>query len=145
MSIESPDIIYVMGTKGDWDEIWNHNRVNDDDVPYILLSEYEALKGEGFYGRACARLVEKNKTLKEQLAEYKDTLFQAGEHSAIKEEEVSELKQQISNLLAIMHRDGGHYQVEHGTKRACEEAGRLFSILMGKIDELEKAAEEYFK
>lgn len=29
----------------------------------------------------------------------------------------------LGNLLAIIHRDGGHYQDQHGTARAATDAG----------------------
>lgn len=39
----------------------------------------------------------------------------------------------LLNLLAVIHRDGGHYQVEHGTRKAvadaCKEWQRLISIV----------------
>lgn len=31
----------------------------------------------------------------------------------------------LSNLLAVIHRDGGHYEAEHGTEKACEVAEAL--------------------
>ncbi|RLD06505.1 MAG: hypothetical protein DRI65_06630 [Chloroflexota bacterium] len=31
-------------------------------------------------------------------------------------------KHEISNLLAILHRDGGHYEDKHGTKQALIDA-----------------------
>lgn len=33
----------------------------------------------------------------------------------------------LANLLAIIHRDGGHYQAEHGTEKAVEEAHQELS------------------
>ncbi|CAB4156131.1 Protein of unknown function DUF2158 [uncultured Caudovirales phage] len=39
----------------------------------------------------------------------------------------------LLNLLAVIHRDGGHYQAEHGTRKAvedaCKEWQRLISIV----------------
>ncbi len=38
----------------------------------------------------------------------------------------------LGNLLAIIHRDGGHYQQQHGTKKAVDDAhaewGRLITL-----------------
>lgn len=33
----------------------------------------------------------------------------------------------VLDLLAIIHRDGGHYAVEHGLSKALAEAGALVS------------------
>ena len=32
------------------------------------------------------------------------------------------LSSQLGNLLAVIHRDGGHYESEHGTEKACADA-----------------------
>lgn len=47
-----------------------------------------------------------------------------------------ELQTLLDNLLAVIHRDGGHYQCEHGTKKACEDAQRRVSETHGAADEL---------
>lgn len=35
---------------------------------------------------------------------------------------IAALSSQLGNLLAIIHRDGGHYESEHGTEKACADA-----------------------
>lgn len=36
--------------------------------------------------------------------------------------EMVELRRQLGDLLAVIHRDGGHYQAEHGTEKAVADA-----------------------
>lgn len=31
----------------------------------------------------------------------------------------------LSNLLAMIHRDGGHYEAKHGTEKAVEDAKEI--------------------
>lgn len=38
--------------------------------------------------------------------------------------------QHLGNLLAVIHRDGGHYQAQHGTKKACEDAEAIVVKLL---------------
>ncbi len=35
---------------------------------------------------------------------------------------IATMSDQLGNLLAVIHRDGGHYESEHGTERACADA-----------------------
>jgi hypothetical protein len=41
----------------------------------------------------------------------------------------------LSDLLAIIHRDGGHYEAEHGTQRAFEDAVRIVHSYRIQIEE----------
>lgn len=45
-------------------------------------------------------------------------------------------QQYLANLLARIHRDGGHYQQEHGTEKACEDAHQIVAHLIGFVDEV---------
>ena len=36
--------------------------------------------------------------------------------------EADQLRQRVGDLLAVIHRDGGHYQIEHGEEKAIEDA-----------------------
>lgn len=50
----------------------------------------------------------------------------------------------LSNLLARIHRDGGHREIEVGTERACEEADAEVVAMLGareRLERLESAAE----
>lgn len=38
----------------------------------------------------------------------------------------------LRNLLAIIHRDGGHYAAEHGIKKAVEDAHKVWAELRTK-------------
>lgn len=51
------------------------------------------------------------------LAEYKAALAAAPAPVALTDEE-----RQVRNLLAVIHRDGGHYAAEHGIAKACVDA-----------------------
>ncbi len=42
----------------------------------------------------------------------------------------------LSELLAIIHRDGGHYEAQHGTEKAVQDA-------MNKIHEMRAAMQEF--
>lgn len=43
----------------------------------------------------------------------------------------------LGNLLAIIHRDGGHYQSEHGAEKAVEEAHQVWSRLISRTEKAE--------
>ena len=45
----------------------------------------------------------------------------------------------LSNLLARIHRDGGHYEAEHGTKRAVDDADTKVAKLNALLDSEPKA------
>jgi hypothetical protein len=52
--------------------------------------------------------------------------------------ELSELKKKedwLSNLLAIIHRDGGHHEGNVGTKLAVEDAMKIYYELRAELDE----------
>lgn len=40
-------------------------------------------------------------------------------------QEILETQQALGNLLARIHRDGGHYQQKHGTRKAIEDAEKI--------------------
>ena len=42
----------------------------------------------------------------------------------------------LGSLLAVIHRDGGHYQAEHGTKKASDDAQQRVRATHGTADEL---------
>jgi len=45
------------------------------------------------------------------------------------------LKHWVSNLLARIHRDGGHYEAEHGTDKACADADEKLAWMLVAADE----------
>lgn len=45
----------------------------------------------------------------------------------------------LHNLLARIHRDGGHYTEEHGVEKACRDADLRVAEAYGRIAELEVA------
>ena len=47
---------------------------------------------------------------------------------------IREEETHISNLLARIHRDGGHYEVEHGTDKACKDADLIVAKLNAMSD-----------
>jgi hypothetical protein len=40
----------------------------------------------------------------------------------LSKKECKDLKYELGNLLAIIHRDGGHYTAKHGIKKSCADA-----------------------
>lgn len=44
----------------------------------------------------------------------------------------------LGNLLAAIHRDGGHYQAEHGTKQAVDEAHHAWASLISRAEKAER-------
>jgi hypothetical protein len=42
----------------------------------------------------------------------------------------------LGELLAVIHRDGGHYREKHGDQKATEAAIEMFYILMMEHDRL---------
>ena len=49
---------------------------------------------------------------------------------------VSQLQYDLGNILACIHRDGGHYQIEHGTKKAATDAVAIICEWRNAFDEL---------
>jgi len=43
----------------------------------------------------------------------------------------------VLGLLAIIHRDGGHYTGEHGIEKACEDAVEVVGLLRERLDRAE--------
>jgi transcription elongation factor GreA-like protein len=44
-------------------------------------------------------------------------------------------KDALSNLLAVLHRDGGHHEGDVGTKQATEDAIKIYYQLRAELDE----------
>jgi len=62
---------------------------------------------------------------------------------AARDAEIAALKQQVQaagNLLAIIHRDGGHYEAKHGWEKACKDG----EIIVGNL-RVELADQECLK
>lgn len=47
-------------------------------------------------------------------------------------------KQCVSNLLARIHRDGGHYEAEHGVDKAVRDADRLVAEIYAERDAMKE-------
>ena len=47
---------------------------------------------------------------------------------------IAALSSQLGNLLAVIHRDGGHYESEHGTEEACADAETAVHVLRGSLE-----------
>jgi hypothetical protein len=56
---------------------------------------------------------------------------------------LEEAQRSLGNLLAIIHRDGGHYQAEHGTTKAVEDAHLIWAELMTAAEEAQRERDEY--
>jgi len=77
--------------------------------------------------QAAAELVE----LKRKEVEF-DAVYKLAEE--INDKNV-QLRADIGNLLAIMHRDGGHHEGEVGTHQATEDAIKVYYALRAELDE----------
>jgi hypothetical protein len=49
----------------------------------------------------------------------------------------------IGNLLAVIHRDGGHHMAEHGIEASCAAAERVVCDERARLDAVEHAAREH--
>ena len=47
---------------------------------------------------------------------------------------IATLSSQLGNLLAVIHRDGGHYEAEHGTEKASDDAITAVHVLRGSLE-----------
>lgn len=56
---------------------------------------------------------------------------------------IAALSSQLGNLLAVIHRDGGHYESEHGTERACADAETAVHVMRGCVDGFISSANEW--
>ena len=55
-------------------------------------------------------------------------------------------KHHLSNLLARIHRDGGHYEAEHGTERAAMDADFLVvaqNVMLGELEVIKAERDEW--
>lgn len=59
----------------------------------------------------------------------KETRADAEREADELEAERHTVRKQLGDLLAVIHRDGGHYQDAHGTEKAVEDAMRVVSAL----------------
>lgn len=51
-------------------------------------------------------------------------------------------EQELNNLLARIHRDGGHYIAEYGLRKALKDADTKVAKLHATIDEIERIIHE---
>lgn len=49
---------------------------------------------------------------------------------------------ELSELLAVIHADGGHYEGEHGTKKAVDDAEKKYYDMITEIEDLKKELTE---
>lgn len=49
----------------------------------------------------------------------------------------------VGNLLAVIHRDGGHHMAEHGVEASCAAAERVVCDERARLDAVEHAAREH--
>lgn len=53
-------------------------------------------------------------------------------------------EQQLGNLLARIHRDGGHYIDAYGWQRACEDADIIVTTWMSRLEAMEAERDAAF-
>ena len=46
----------------------------------------------------------------------------------------------LDNILAVAHRDGGHYTVNHGYSKSCSDAIKVISSNQNRVDEARSLA-----
>ena len=61
------------------------------------------------------------------------------------ERELTKIQRYLNDLLAIIHRDGGHYQAEHGYEKAVRDAINVISQQMEQIAALIAKRDEDFE
>lgn len=49
----------------------------------------------------------------------------------------------VGNLLAVIHRDGGHHMAEHGVEASCAAAERVVCDERARLDAVDHAARAY--
>ena len=79
--------------------------------------------------------IDTTKITPEKLAEMNDSLIVDNNHLR---QRIAELEQQLQNIAARIHRDGGHHEDEHGLDKAIEDADIIVANTYGKIEELEQ-------
>lgn len=58
-------------------------------------------------------------------------------------DEIERLRQSLGNLLAIIHRDGGHYTAMHGHEKAVRDAHLIWASLIGENERLRTALKPF--
>lgn len=74
-----------------------------------------------------------------------NTAFIAASRTALPEllDEIERLRQSLGNLLAIIHRDGGHYTAMHGHEKAVRDAHLIWASLIGENERLRTALKPF--
>lgn len=80
----------------------------------------------------------KNKLKEHDAREFVDSLPYIGEYCQpdtrmYLKKDVDEIITELKNLLAIIHRDGGHYTEKHGITKACGDGRKVVVALRSKI------------
>ncbi len=64
-------------------------------------------------------------------------IFEAAERLELQQHEIDKLTASLGSLLAVIHRDGGHYLAEHGVEKACADAEAIVVSLRSEIARLQ--------
>jgi len=78
--------------------------------------------------------------IKEEANDFSDLMEKRNQAAA----ELAQLKTKedlLGNLLAILHRDGGHHEGEVGTEQAVKDAMKIYYQLRAELDEARKVIE----
>lgn len=70
-------------------------------------------------------------------------LESAGKRIVALEAERDTTKTLLSNLLAVIHRDGGQYEGKHGTEKAAKDAMTSHYALLGELEQAEDERDYY--
>jgi len=103
--------------------MYDRNLYTLEDVLYVLIEEIRVLKQEKGLDEPGIR---KGALPKSSI----------NDGNPFVEEIEEKGNKQLSNLLAVIHRDGGHYEQEHGTEKAVNNAIARYYQLVYTIDML---------
>jgi hypothetical protein len=78
----------------------------------------------------------------EELAKSYLQWWDATERAESAERQLAEASHELNNLLAVIHRDGGHYVSEHGKTKAVEDATKLSSSRIGLLQDANRMLRE---
>lgn len=81
------------------------------------------------------RLEQEHKELREKLATAERSLYHSRQDNIELTAKHETLRQKLANLLARIHRDGGHYLSTHGLDKACTDADVKVAVLNADADE----------
>lgn len=100
----------------------------------LVSASIDELKASGLIDPQTGK-VGQEQVICQSCGKFSDDIQEAfGIHKAVKPP-ADPCSKALGNLLARIHRDGGHYQAEHGTEKACIDAETKFNEIRQVIAE----------